>query len=230
MQLSKRLKTIADLVPKNSRLVDVGTDHGYIPIYLNLNQPMDQCIASDINKGPLESARRNMDKYNLKNIELRQGSGLQTVSKEDGMEVVVIAGMGGYLVQNILQADEELVKTMKRLILQPQNNIPEIRRYVHSLGFKIEREIFLEEEGKYYTVIVAVPGKESYAKAVEYEYGKYLLEESTPLYKEWLTYKLKGYKDIMDKLKGVEGEQSKSRIEELEEVSKLIEEALKCMH
>nr|WP_307990109.1 tRNA (adenine(22)-N(1))-methyltransferase TrmK [uncultured Niameybacter sp.] len=230
MQLSKRLKTIADLVPEGCRLVDVGTDHGYIPIYLNLHQPMGQCIASDINKGPLESAKRNMGKYNLTNIELRQGSGLQTVSKEDEMEVVVIAGMGGYLVHDILEKDLELVKTMKRLILQPQNNIPEIRRYVHQIGFRIEKEIFLEEDGKYYTIIVATPGVESYDEVVYYEYGKYLLEESSPLYRSWLTYKSKGYKDIIAKLEDVEGEQSEARIKELMEANKLIEEALECMH
>ncbi|MEG0318798.1 MAG: class I SAM-dependent methyltransferase [Niameybacter sp.] len=162
MQLSKRLGAIASLVPEGAKLVDVGTDHGYIPIYLTKNHKASYCIASDINKGPLESAKRNRDKYQLSGIELRQGSGLQTIKLEDRMDTVVIAGMGGYLVHDILELDLVLVKTMRTLILQPQNNIPEIRRYVHSIGFKIAREVFLEEEGKYYTIIVAVPGVESY--------------------------------------------------------------------
>lgn len=230
MQLSKRLGSIASLVPEGARLVDVGTDHGYIPIYLTLNKKVSYAIASDINKGPLESAKRNMDKYGLTTIETRQGSGLQTIKIEDGMDTVVIAGMGGYLVHDILQLDLELVKTMKTLILQPQNNIPEIRRYLHRIGFRIKQEKFLEEEGKYYNIIVAVPGREEYNTTVDYEYGKYLLEEGSSLYREWLQHKSKGYTEIIEKLKSVEGDQAIERIAALTAVNTLIGEALKCIH
>ena len=144
MQLSKRLGAIANLVPNNMRIADIGTDHGYIPIYLRLQNQVSYCIASDINKGPLESAKRNMAKYQVTGIETRQGGGLSTLCKEDQIDVVIIAGMGGYLIHDILENDLELVKGMKKIILQPQNNLTEIRKYIHEIGFKIEQETFLE--------------------------------------------------------------------------------------
>lgn len=229
MQLSKRLQSIADLVPANSKVADIGTDHGYIPIYLMRTQRANYCIASDINKGPLESAKRNMAKYQVKNIETRQGSGLQTITKDDQLDAFIIAGMGGYLIHDILKKDLDLVKGMKRIILQPQNNIPELRRYIHQIGFKIEQEVFLEEEGKYYNIIVAIPGQEKYEEAYEYVYGKYLLEHLTPLYKSWLIYKGEGYKKLIDKLEQSEAEQIKERIAELEKEYALYKEAVKCM-
>ncbi|MGL5677452.1 MAG: class I SAM-dependent methyltransferase, partial [Cellulosilyticaceae bacterium] len=98
MQLTKRLYEIVSLVPKGSTMVDVGTDHGYIPIYLTRNAICEKCIASDVNKGPLESAKRHMDQNGLQNIDLRLGSGLSTVDPEEGVEVAIIAGMGGLLI------------------------------------------------------------------------------------------------------------------------------------
>lgn len=229
MQLSKRLQAIANLVPDNSRVADIGTDHGYIPIYLRLNNKASYCIASDINKGPIESAERNRAKYQVSEVETRQGGGLQTLCKEDNLDIVIIAGMGGYLIHDILENDLELVKGMKKIILQPQNNITEIRRYLHHIGFKIEQETFLEEDGKYYTIIVAVPGTEKYEKECEYVYGKYLLKHMTDLYKSWLIYKGEGYKKIMDKLEGSDTEQIKERIAELEKEYALYKEALACI-
>lgn len=229
MQLSKRLQTIADLVPEGMRVADIGTDHGYIPIHLIQNDKATYCIASDINKGPLESAKRNMAKYNISHIETRQGSGLQTIRKEDNLDVIIIAGMGGYLIHDILENDLEIVKGMKKIILQPQNNIPELRKYLHQIGFKIEQEVFLEEDGKYYTIIVAILGQEKYKKEYEYVYGKYLLEHMTPTYKEWLIYKGEGYKKIIDKLKGSNTEQIKERIAELEREYALYREAITCI-
>lgn len=229
MQLSKRLGAIANLVPNNIRIADIGTDHGYIPIYLRLQNQVSYCIASDINKGPLESAKRNMAKYQVTGIETRQGGGLSTLCKEDQIDVVIIAGMGGYLIHDILENDLELVKGMKKIILQPQNNLTEIRKYIHEIGFKIEQETFLEEDGKYYTIIVAVPGIEKYEKECEYVYGKYLLEHATELYQSWLNYKGAGYKKIIDQLKDIQTEQIKERIAELEKEYALYREAITCI-
>lgn len=229
MQLSKRLGTIAKLVPPNMRVADIGTDHGYIPIYLRLHNQVPYCIASDINKGPLESAKRNMVKYQVAGIETRQGSGLSTLSKEDQIDVTVIAGMGGYLIHDILEKDLELVKSMKKIILQPQNNLPEIRKYIHQMGFKIEEEIFLEEEGKYYTILVAVPGVETYTKEYEYVYGKYLLEHLTDLYASWLEHKGAIYSKIMEQLKQNPTEQSQERMGQLEKEYALYKEAMACI-
>ncbi|MGL4362895.1 MAG: tRNA (adenine(22)-N(1))-methyltransferase [Cellulosilyticaceae bacterium] len=229
MQLSKRLNAIASFVPPYTRVVDVGTDHGYIPIYLTMNNLCTYCIASDINKGPLESAKRHMLQQGINTIDLRQGSGLSTVSEEDALEACIIAGMGGLLINNILENDLNVVKGLKRLILQPQNNIPDVRRFLHMNNFKIIKEKFLKDDGKYYTILCAEKGQEKYEKEYEYKYGKYLLENTTPEYIEWLQYKENVFKKIEEQLKHADLETIEKRKKMLEEDYNQYKEALKCI-
>ena len=200
MQLTKRLQAIADRVPKDSRVVDVGTDHGYIPIYLMRQGLCKKCIASDINQGPLDSAKKHSLRYQVNGLDLRKGSGLQTITKEDKIEIIIIAGMGGTLVIDILKKDIEIVKGAKKLILQPQTNVPEVRKFLHSINFKIIEETFLEEEGKYYTVISAVHGQEVYDKETDYTYGAFLLKHPNPTFEGWMLRKEAVFAKIKEQL------------------------------
>ena len=158
MQLSIRLSAIAGFVPQGSRVIDVGTDHAYIPIYLTEAGIAKSCLATDINKGPLEKARKNLVAHKISNVSLKQTNGLEGIEQDAG-DVVMISGMGGYLIIDILQRSKALVQKMKKLILQPQQDIDEVRKYLHAMGFKIEDEAFVQDEEKYYTIIVAVPGQ-----------------------------------------------------------------------
>lgn len=229
MQLTKRLYEIATLVPADSRVVDVGTDHGYIPIYLTYHQKASYCIASDINKGPLESAAKNIQKYLLEGICLRQGSGLSTVTEEDGMNVAIIAGMGGPLIIDILKNNLTIVKGVEQLILQPQSNIPDVRRYVHSIGFKIRSEKALVDEGKFYIILDCVKGEETYTEMYHYEYGKYLLEHPNQDFIQWLDYKKDVFQRIMNQLENAETDEQHKRYTEVEADYKLLKEALTCI-
>ncbi|MGL6173559.1 MAG: tRNA (adenine(22)-N(1))-methyltransferase [Cellulosilyticaceae bacterium] len=229
MQLSTRLYTMAKFVQKESRVVDVGTDHGYIPIYLSENNIVKSCIASDINKGPLENAAKHMVKYNINNIELRQGNGLQKITLEDAIDTIIIGGMGGYLIIDILKNAEAIVKGVGHLILQPQNNIGEVRKYVHEMGFKIKEEEFITEEGKYYTVIYAIPGNETYSHEYEYVYGKITLEKQNEVFKAWMSHKEKTFKQIYETLASNPSESSLARKKELDEEYRIYEEAKKCI-
>lgn len=169
IKISKRLQMIAGLVTEGKRLADVGTDHAYIPIWMKQNGKIASAIAMDVNQGPLDSAKEHihaclLDTY----IETRLSDGLDALGKEDA-DSVVIAGMGGALTVRILQRglDKYGVRTdgsvdwsVRELILQPQSEIEEVRRFLHEHHFLIVDEDMLIEDGKYYTAMRAVPKKQ----------------------------------------------------------------------
>lgn len=228
MQLSRRLSAIASFVPKGSRVIDVGTDHAYIPIYLVEQGIAETCLATDINKGPLEKAKKNLVAHGIECVTLKQTNGLAGIEIGSG-DVVMISGMGGYLIIDILEKSLPLVQSMKKLILQPQQDIVEVRKYLHEIGFIIEDETFVEDEEKYYTIIVAVPGKERYEKAYEYLYGKCLIEKKSPVLKKWVAEKLMKQQGIY---KAIEMQTSFSvlkRKKELEEEIQILKEVQSCL-
>ncbi|MGL4344765.1 MAG: tRNA (adenine(22)-N(1))-methyltransferase [Cellulosilyticaceae bacterium] len=229
MQLSNRLFHMAKLVEAGERVVDVGTDHGFIPIYLTTHDICSYCIAGDINKGPLDNARKHMEKYNVQGIDLRLGGGLSQVKHEDQINTIIIGGMGGPLIIDILRNDSEIVKGATRLILQPQNHVGDVRRYIHSIGFKIKEESFIKDDGKYYTIIHAIPGTQQYEHEYEYEYGKLLLQCPNELFIEWMNYKQTVFTQIFDKLEQTQTEQTRERQASLEKEYLVYREALKCI-
>ncbi len=229
MQLSNRLATLTKYVPQGSRVIDVGTDHAYVPIYLIKNNIVTSCMATDINKGPLIKAQQNMDKYRISNIKLKQTSGLQGVTEEDG-NVIMISGMGGYLIIDILKAAMPLVKAVNRLILQPQQDIDQVRKFLHGNGFKIITEDFAKDDDKYYTILIVEKGEEMYDKEYEYLYGKCLIEKKLPLFKEWLIKKVEKLEEIKKHLKEKQGEQPSARILELDKEILQIKEVIVCLN
>lgn len=228
MQLSIRLSAIAKCVPQGSRVIDVGTDHAYIPIYLIKKGIAKSCLATDINKGPLEKARKNLLAHKIDHVKLKQTNGLEGISEDVG-EVVMISGMGGYLIVDILKKSQSLVEKMQKLILQPQQDIEEVRKYLHAIGFKIEEEDFIQDEEKYYTIIVAVPGEECYDKAYEYTYGKCLIEKKLPLFKAWIMEKRSKQEAIYSALENQDSESALQRKEELMKEIQTLREVEACL-
>ena len=157
-----------------------------------------------------------------------QTTGVEGVTADQG-EVLMISGMGGYLIIDILQRGHELVRKMKKLILQPQQDIVEVRKYLHQIGFRIEAEAFVEDDEKYYTVISAVPGKECYEKAYEYAYGKCLIEQKNEVLKEWVEMKLAKQEGIYQSLFKQDSEGAKRRQNELREEIAVLREVEKCL-
>lgn len=229
MQLSNRLGTLTKYVPQGSRVIDVGTDHAYVPIYLMKNNIATSCMATDINKGPLIKAEQNMAKYRIPNIKLKQTSGLQGITEEDG-NVIMISGMGGYLIIDILKAAMPIVKAANRLILQPQQDIDEVRKFLHANHFKIVTEDFAKDDDKYYTILVVEKGEEVYSKSYEYVYGKCLIEKKLPLFKEWLVKKCDKLEEIKKHLDSNQGIQAEARLKELEAEIAEIKEVITCLN
>lgn len=228
MQLSHRLYTIAQCVPRGSKVIDVGTDHAYIPIYLIKNHIAESCIATDINKGPLKKAKHNMAIHHIKDIELRLTSGLEGL-KEQEANVIIIAGMGGHLMIDILKKDLLVTRSVDRLILQPQQDIDCVRKCLHAIGFKIENEEFIEEDGKYYTVIVAVLGKEEYSNHYEYKYGKVLIQKKNETFKDYMLKKQERLSELYKSLSQISSKYSDKRKEELEEELRMHREVIQCI-
>ena len=150
LKISDRLIQVAGLVPEGARLADVGTDHGYVPIWLLTQGRISSAIAMDVNKGPLLRARENRDKYGLQEVmELRLSDGLEKLRPGEA-DALLIAGMGGPLMIRILEAGRQTTEGIATLILQPQSEIPSVRRYLIGNGFCIDDEIMMKDEGKYY--------------------------------------------------------------------------------
>ena len=200
VKLTNRLLKIASLVSENKRLADIGTDHGYIPVYLLNKGVIDFAILADINKGPLENARSEVRRNKLEEkVDLRLGS---------EVDEVIIAGMGGILIGELLEANKEVAHSTERLILQPMQAQEELRRYLLNNGYEILDECLEKEDFRLYEIIVAkYTGKNTLVEdEIYYEVGQKLIEKKDELLEEFIENKIKKYNNIIEKLGDKESE------------------------
>lgn len=229
MILSDRLKHISDLVTEVKSIVDVGTDHAYIPIYLVKNNIVKSAIASDINKGPVDKAKKNVKVYGLEDrITCRLGGGLTTVSPKE-VEVAIIAGMGGNLIRDIIEDSMEVFKELSYTILQPVQNPEVLREYIYKEGFTILDETIVKDEEKYYEIIKVKYDKNQKAvNPIYYEISEILLKKKDPIFKEYIEYKLTKYTRVYENLKE-ETESAIKRKSELKTIIEKLKEFLQCL-
>ena len=162
MQLSERLNTVASLIPKCKTLADVGTDHGYLPIYCLQKHICERVIAMDINKMPLEKSRQNIEKYGMSAYaETRLSDGFEKLKCEEA-DCIVTAGMGGLLIAEILKKGTHALNKNTVLIFQPMIAVRELREYLYLNGYMILKECVCREENKYYNIISAIFKKTEY--------------------------------------------------------------------
>ncbi|BBF45303.1 putative tRNA-m1A22 methylase [Lachnospiraceae bacterium KM106-2] len=215
MQLSDRLQRVANHVTPGGRVADIGCDHAYTSIYMIKNKIATSVIAMDINKGPLEKAKSNIMSAGLCDvITTRLSNGAKELNVGE-VDRIVISGMGGILMKTILSDRPDVVADVKELVLQPQSEIAMLREYLHSIGYQIVQEDMLIDEGKYYTIIKAIHGTESYEKEIFYLYGKQLLESRHPILKKFLEKELNKKDVIMERLKAQNSEHARKRLAEV---------------
>ena len=204
MEQQKRLPAIAACV-EGRVVADIGTDHAYLPIALCLENKIERAIASDIHKGPLERAKAHIAAHGLSDrIETRLGAGL-SVFKPGEADCCVVAGMGGLMIVEMLANDMDTAQSFRRLMLQPQRDLPEVRRFLLANGFGIDREIMLKEEGKFYNILVVRPGAEPQAySTAELYFGRQLLAEKDVCLREWLAWERERVRTILAGLEGRE--------------------------
>ena len=222
MHLSKRLEEVASMVQNGNRVADVGTDHGYIPIFLVKEQKVPSAIAMDVRKGPLERAILHIKEYHVEDkIQARLSDGLEKLNAGEA-DTVVIAGMGGELMIRILQQGKHMWETVSQWVLSPQSELDEVRHFLTSSGFVIARESMLEEDGKFYVVMDVRPNgqyaaDETIPEAVRERYGVYLLQEKNKILYQFLIHERQVKRRILDGMKDQMSESSIKRRMELEQ-------------
>lgn len=225
MEISKRLKQVTDYV-SHPIAADIGCDHGYVPIYLYTTGKITKAYACDVRKGPLSKAQENIAAYGAEDvIETRLGSGFVPM-KAGEAQTGIIAGMGGMLTIHILEESPDVVQSLEQLVLSPQQDMGEVRKYLHKIGFAIEKECMLVDEDRYYWVMSCVHGTETYANEWEYLYGKLLLAEKNPLLLEWLTEEHNRLSLVEEKLLALDTDGAKGRLPVVQEELGYMREAL----
>ena len=226
MNLSMRLSAIRDMVPKNSIVADIGTDHGYIPVSLIENKISKKVIGTDVSKGSLDKIIElvnNLDMVRV--IEARLGYGLDVIEPNE-IDTLIIAGMGGILIKDILEKGRNITKSINTFILQPMVGAKELRQYLINNNFKIIEEDLVFEEGKYYEVISAINGKSSIKKDIYYELSQLLLENNHPLIGSFIQYKIDKVEKIIDEIRLIDTEKSRQKYKEMEQLRKDYREVL----
>lgn len=233
MELSKRLNAVACLVTAGNRLADVGTDHGYIPIYLVKQKKIPLAIAMDVNKGPLQQAMEHIREEGLeKQIEVRLSDGLKKLEPGEA-DTVVIAGMGGALTIRILEDGRQVLGGLQELILQPQSEIKKVRYWLEREGFQIIAEDMILEDGKYYPMMkvqcINTDGQGTAKKAqlseLEALYGPELLKKKHPCLHQYLQWERKIKENVLKQLECA-GDGAQSRREEVQEALRLNKAAM----
>ena len=229
MEISERLKKVASFVRTSRTIADIGTDHGYIPIYLCLEDAVDRVIACDVNREPVRRAECNINMYRLGNrIETRLGDGLKPVRTGE-VEGAVIAGRGGLLIIDILDECLEKTGALTELVLQPPTDVDKVRKYIHSIGFRIDDEDMIYEEGIYYNVIRAVKGKEKYENEADYIFGRINIERKNPVLREFIKKDMTKTQKLIEKMKEAGTPNSIKRLRDLEKYYKICGEVYECL-
>ena len=180
--ISKRLELVASFVPQGSILLDVGSDHAYLPIELVERGQIEAAIAGEVVDGPYQSALKNVEAHGLKEkIQVRLANGLAVFEEEDQVSVITIAGMGGRLIATILEEGLDKLSGVERLILQPNNREDDLRIWLQDHEFQIVAESILEEAGKFYEILVVEAG-EMYLSASDLRFGPFLSKEISPVF------------------------------------------------
>ena len=180
--ISKRLELVASFVPQDAILLDVGSDHAYLPIELVETGQIRSAIAGEVVEGPYQSAVKNVEAHGLKEkIQVRLANGLAAFEEPDQVSVITIAGMGGRLIARILEEGLDKLVNVERLILQPNNREDDLRIWLQDNGFQIVAESILEEAGKFYEILVVEAGQMKLS-ASDIRFGPFLSKELNPVF------------------------------------------------
>lgn len=215
IELTPRLRTVADLVPEGARLADIGTDHAYLPAALLLEGKIPSAIAADLRSGPLDRARQTAAEYGLESkISFRLCDGLAgIVGGEPG--AISIAGMGGETIAAILAAAPWVREKAVPLVLQPMSSMPDLRLWLEENGFRICEERLAREGDTLYTILSVRAGEMAEQSQAELWVGR---NSQDPLRGEWLDLWLGKVERALAGLSKSQKEDVPRRIAELEQV------------
>ena len=203
--ISKRIKFIASLIDASDKVLDVGTDHALLPIYLVKNNITKVADGSDISSVVLENAKNNLIKYKMDSIiNLFCSDGIKSVDINK-YNTLVITGMGFHTIKDIL--DNGNLDGINKMIIQSNNNHEEFRKYINSINYKIISDYYIFDKGKWYLVSLISKGKQMLS-GIEYVCGLYNINN-----KEYYKYIIKKYKNILKNVPPMEQDKIKIQIE-----------------
>lgn len=210
--LGARLLACAELVRSGSAFADIGTDHGYLPVWLMKTGRVSSALAADIGEGPLSSAKHTAEKYHA-DIKTVLSDGFSELSQEE-VDDAVIAGMGGELIAKIISEASWLKDPSKQLILQPMSTPDKLRKFLFANGFDIIIEKAIMDEGKIYSVMLVVfdAGFKKHDRIEEYM-GK--IVPGSEFSRE---YAEKVLRILKNKLRGFEHQNDEAAIENMNEL------------
>lgn len=189
---------MASFVERGSRVADIGTDHGYLPIALVERGICPCALAMDVREGPLKRAQEHVREHGLDGkIECRLSNGLMQL-KPGEADTAVMAGMGGELIVHILEQGRHMWEHLRQAVLSPQSEPDKVRRFLEEEGFSIERESMVQEDGKFYTVLGICRGQMKLSGQAQYLYGKRLIEERNPVLVQFLLKEEERIRAIFD--------------------------------
>uniref|UniRef100_UPI0040297B88 tRNA (adenine(22)-N(1))-methyltransferase n=1 Tax=Coprococcus sp. TaxID=2049024 RepID=UPI0040297B88 len=239
IELSKRMQSVADMIQPCDAVGDIGCDHAFVSIYLVEQRRAKRVIASDVRRGPIAIAKRNIEAMNLSDqIEIRMGDGLDTIVPGE-VNAVVLAGMGGMLMIDILERGEEVVTRCDQLVLQPQSDIEKVRRYLAAKGYHLADEQMLIDAGKYYNLLDVrvheMVQKDEYdcSKLADdwcYMYGGSLLRKKDPVLRSWLVKRRDTTAGLINSLSGKNTENAAKRLKTVKAEQKTICAVLKQVY
>lgn len=224
--LSARMEMLLAMAGEGKTFADIGCDHGYVTIAAIQRNLFQKGIAMDINKGPLEAAKNNARTYGVSSFaEFRLSNGLEKLSENEA-DTILIAGMGGPLICDILSREMKVAKSAEKLILSPQSDIPAFRKFVLDNGFKIEDEDMIKDEGKYYFAFkLSVSDDNEYPFGeLGLRYGGLLLKKKHPVLKEYLEKQKLITLELMEK-PGIAGT---PKAEEFKTEYRYLNESMEC--
>ena len=210
-----RLEEIIKLVEKNSIVADIGTDHGIVPYELVKSAKAKKVIASDISEKSLDKLREKLDYLDEpEKIVLNVSDGLDNLN-EYQVDTIIISGMGGNLIVDILNKNLDIAKSANCLILGANNSLALLRRFLHENSFEIIEEVDLFENDKYYQIIKAKVGKQLFVNEYEYEFGKYLIDNKSEYLKKYINQQIENKNNILSNLSDKNSDSVKSAIENI---------------
>ncbi len=230
--LSKRLLRVANYVPKGATIADIGSDHAYLPCYLCLQDQTRRAIAGELNEGPYQSARNQVRRSKLNGrIDVRKGNGLAVITKDDRVEVVTIAGMGGGLIASILEEGKKELAGVQRLVLQPNVAAIHIREWLYTNDWRLIDEDILCEDGKIYEIVVAERGIDhalyEHGRERKLLLGPYLSERRGPTFLQKWSMEAANWHRVLRQIgQAAPSDELSEKKQELNERIKMVEEVL----
>lgn len=230
MKLSKRLQYVASYIEKGMSIADIGTDHAYLPCYVISQGISPFAVAGDVVDGPYQSALRQVAQSGLTDkLKVRKGNGLDVIQPGE-VECIVIAGMGGTLITDILMDGHEKLTEINRLILQPNIAADNVRRWLWNNNWNIVAEELIEEDGKFYEIIAAEPnkGKKVHMTEKEILLGPYLLKKKHAAFQKKWQQELKQWENVLRQLEQAsETDKIVDKRQEIQQKMSIVQEVLK---